>query len=222
MSHLDSVIQVTLLKSPDLESNVLEHARSRMSHRIHFQSPPPTYPSFASTPERTASELAPVEEWQRPSNRAGLAGRHERVMSWAHTGPGCWAAGDWTACLSSSPNRFSPPWRSQHCMGLNSASWECPQNNQQTFSSQERGWNRRAKRESFALQCHQLYNYKRKSRKPTAWGKKRSPRDSVPFPAYMCAFASCGQNTNLPSFKTTHFITHQWENHTEVPVPNFA
>lgn len=121
-----------------------------------------------------------------------------------------------------SPNRFSPPWRSQHCMGLNSASWECPQNNQQTFSSQERGWNRRAKRESFALQCHQLYNYKRKSRKPTAWGKKRSPRDSVPFPAYMCAFALCGQNTNLPSFKTTHFITHQWENHTEVPVPNFA
>lgn len=45
MSHWVSGIgcQVTLLtlKSLDLECNVLEGARSGMSHRIHFQSLPP-------------------------------------------------------------------------------------------------------------------------------------------------------------------------------------
>lgn len=77
MSHLDSVIQVTLLKSPDLECNVLEHARSRMSHWIHFQFLPPTYPSFADTPERIASELAPMEEWQ--AQQQGRIGRQARA-----------------------------------------------------------------------------------------------------------------------------------------------
>lgn len=55
--------QVTLLnlKSPDLECGVLEQARSRMSHWIHFEFLPPTDPSFAGAPEGIASELAPME-----------------------------------------------------------------------------------------------------------------------------------------------------------------
>lgn len=84
-----------------------------MSHWIHFQFLPPTDPSFAGAPEGMASELAPMEEWQRPSNTAGLAGRQEHVMGWAHKGPGCWAVGDWTGAYLSAfppfPKGFSSP-----------------------------------------------------------------------------------------------------------------
>lgn len=51
-----------------------------MSHWIRFQFVPPPDPSFAGALEKIASELAPMEKGQRPSNRAGLAGGREHVM----------------------------------------------------------------------------------------------------------------------------------------------
>lgn len=162
------------LKSPDLECNVLECARCRVSHWIHFQFLPPTDPAFASAPEETASEPAPMEEWQRPSNTAGLAGSSEHVMGWAHKGPGCRAAvgvwgGWWTgsclsACLSSFPKEFGYPEGHYHV-------WDLTQNHEKVQepmickrSPPPRPRERvksRAGWETFALLCHWLYNHKR-------------------------------------------------------------
>lgn len=88
----------------------------------------------------------------------------------------------------------------------NLTSWECPQNDQQIFSSQERGWNRRAGWESFALQCHLLYNHKRKSRKPTAWGKKKEEALETRFLSLgTCVYLHCVAEHKLVQLQNNPF-----------------
>lgn len=196
-----------------------------------------------STPSTHRSVLC--KRPRRDCFRAGTNGRvteaqqHGRIggEAWARDGLssqrawvlGCWGGrrlggGLLPVCLPASlpSRRIWFPWRSQPCMGLNSASWESPRaQGSANISPQAKGWNQELIGKH--LPCFVIGYITIKANQTCLQfkGGEKSPRESS-FSCLCVCICIVWQSTDCSSLKITNLIPQESENQTLLPVSKLA